>query len=78
MHALVEEYARRAVQLGYDDTLGAVDDERSCRSHVRDVPEIDFLDHRVEILMFGIGAGKAQLGLERYVVGESSVQALFD
>ncbi len=78
VHALVEEHARRPVQLGHDNALGTVDDERAGRSHIRDVPQIYVLNPGVEILVFGIRAGKAKLGLERDIVGQSSVKTLFD
>src|ERR1039457_6453837 len=41
-HAL-EEHAGRAVQLGHDDALGAVDDEGAVVRHQRDFAEEDFL-----------------------------------
>ena len=40
---LVEEHSGRAVELGDDDPLGAVDDEGAVVGHERDVPEVDFL-----------------------------------
>jgi len=54
MGALSEEDAGRTVQLGYDDALGAVDNERAAGSHVGDRPEIDILDYRVEIFVFRV------------------------
>ena len=55
MRALPEEYARGAVQLRYDDTFGAIDDEGAARRHVRNGTEIHILNHGVEILVFGVG-----------------------
>jgi hypothetical protein len=40
---VVEEHAGRAVELGDDDALGAVDDERAVRGHQRDLAEVDLL-----------------------------------
>src|SRR5699024_942238 len=71
VHALTEEYARRTVELRYDDALGTVDDERAARRHVRDGTEIDVLHYRVEILVFRVRTVEFQFGLERYAVGQS-------
>ncbi len=38
-----EEHARRTVQLRHDDTLGAIDDERTSRRHERNFAHVDFL-----------------------------------
>jgi hypothetical protein len=78
VHALVEEYAGAAVQLGYDDTFGSVDDERTGRCHIRDVAEIHVLNPGFETLVVGVGAGQAELGLQRNVVCETSIKTLFD
>jgi hypothetical protein len=40
---VVEEHARRTVQLGDDDPLGAVDDERAVLGHQRQLAEVDLL-----------------------------------
>ena len=40
---VVEEHARRAMQLRHDDTLGAIDDEGAMVSHQRHFAEIDLL-----------------------------------
>ncbi len=40
---MVEEHARRAVQLGDDDALGAVDDEGAVVGHERDLAHVDLL-----------------------------------
>ena len=78
VHALVEENARRAVQLGNDDALGAVDHERAGRRHVGDVPQIDVLDAGVEILVVRVRAGQTEFRFQRNVVGKTALQALLD
>ncbi len=40
---VVEEHARRAVQLRDDDALGTVDDEGAVLGHQRDFAQIDLL-----------------------------------
>ncbi len=40
---VLEEHARRAVQLRHDDALGAVDDERAGGRHERDLAHVDLL-----------------------------------
>jgi hypothetical protein len=40
---VLEEHAGRAMQLGHDHTLGAVDDERASRGHERNLAHVDFL-----------------------------------
>jgi len=40
---VVEEDARRAVELAHDDPLGAVDDEGAVFGHERDLAEVDLL-----------------------------------
>ena len=66
------------MQLRNDDTLGAVDDERTLFGHIRDRAKIYILERGLEILMIGIGAVELQLGLERHTVGQTAVQALVD
>ena len=78
MHALVEEYARRPVELGYDDALRTVDDECSGRSHIWDIAQIHVLDSRVEVLVIRVAAGKAEFCLQRHVVGVASFKTFFD
>ena len=60
------------------NTLRAVDHERAGGRHVRDVPEIDVLDAGIKVLVLRVSTGKAELGLERDVVGQSALQALLD
>ena len=40
---VIEEHTRRAVQLGDDDALGAVDDEGAVVGHERQFAHVDFL-----------------------------------
>ena len=78
METLSEEDAGGAVQLGYNDAFGTVDDEGASRGHVRDGAEEDILDHGVEIFVFGVGAVQLELRLERHTVGETAFEALFN
>ena len=78
VHALVEEDTGGAVQLRDDNALRSVDDEGAGRGHVRDASQINVLDFRVEILMLGICAGKAEFCLQRNAVSESSLKTLLD
>ena len=80
---VVEEDARRAVHLGDDHALGAVDDEGAVLGHERDVAHIDvlFLD-----VLDRLGAGflvhiehdQAQRHLERRGIGHGALLALLD
>ncbi len=78
VHALVEENARGAMQLGDDDALGTVDDEGAGRRHVRDIAEVHVLHSRVKILVLRVGARKAEFRLQRDIVCQSPVQTLLD
>ena len=78
VHALTEEDAGRTVQLGDDDALGAVDDERTAFGHVGDRPEIDVLHHDPEILVFIVRAVEFQLGLQGDAVRKSPFETLLD
>ena len=78
VHALVEKYARRTVQLGNDDAFRAVDHESASGRHVGNISQIDVLDPRVEILVLRVGARQPELCLERDVVGQSALQAFLD
>ena len=40
---VIKEHARRAVQLGDDNTFGAIDDESPVLGHERDFAHVDFL-----------------------------------
>ena len=80
---VVEEDARRAVHLGDDHALGAVDDEGAVLGHERDVAHIDvlFLD-----VLDRLGAGflvhiehdEAQRHFERRGIGHGALLALLD
>lgn len=76
VYALPEEYARRTVELRYDDPLGTVDDECAARRHVGDGTEIDILYHRVEVLVFRVRTVEFQFRLERDAVGQAAFEAL--
>jgi hypothetical protein len=78
MHALVEENARRTVKLRNDNSLGTVDDKRTCGSHVRDVPKVDVLHAGVKVLVLRVRAGKAEFCLQRNIVGKSSLKTLLN
>ena len=56
VHALVEEYARGAVKLRNDNSLGAVDDERTGGSHVGNVAEVYVLHAGVKVLVLRVRA----------------------
>ena len=78
VHALPEKHTRRTVQLRNDDAFGTVNDERTPFGHIGNRPEIDILNHDVEILVFGIGAGKFEFGFQRHAVGQTAFQTLLD
>jgi hypothetical protein len=66
------------VQLGNDNTFGAVNDEGTIVGHVRDGTEVNVLDNSVEVFVIRIGAVQFEFCFERHRVSESSFQALFD
>ncbi len=80
---VVEEDARRAVHLGDDHPLGAVDDEGALLRHQRDVAHVDVL---LLDVLDGAGAGvlvvlehdQAQLDLQRRGEGHVALDALLD
>ena len=78
VHALVEEHARGTVKLRNDNSLGAVDDERTCGGHVGDVPEVYVLHAGVKVLVLRVRAGKAEFCLQRNIVCESSLKTLLN
>ena len=78
MHALAEEYARRTVQLRYDDALGTVEDERTTLGHVGYRAEIDVLHHHTEILVLVVGTVQLQLGLQGHAVRKAALETLLD
>ena len=64
VHGLVEEHAGGTVELRNDDAFRAVDNECAARGHVGDVAEIHVLYLGIEILMFRVGARKAEFCLQ--------------
>ncbi len=66
------------MQLGYDDTLRTVDDERSAFGHIGDRPEVHVLNDDAEILVLVVRAIEFQLGFQRNAVRQTALQALFD
>ena len=77
----LKEDAGRAVELGDDDALGAVDDEGAVLGHQRNVAEEDFLLlHVAQALGAGLGVlvvdGEADGDLERGGVGHAALFAL--
>ena len=78
VHGCTEEDTRRTVKLGNDDTLGAVDDEGAFGGHVRDSTEVHIGNDGVEILMIGVLARQAQLGLQGDGIGQTTFDTLFD
>ena len=78
---VLEEHARRAVQLADDDALGTVDDERAGGGHERDLAHVDllllhFLDRG--LARFLVHDGQAHLGAQRAGKGEAALLALLD
>ena len=55
---MIEEHARRAVQLADDDPLGAIDHEGAVRGHQRDLAEVDLL------LLDVLDGARAGLGID--------------
>jgi len=76
MGALTEEHPRGTVQLRYDYAFGAVDNERAARSHIGNGAEVNVLNHRIEVLVFGIGTVQLQLRFQRYAVRQSAFETL--
>ena len=80
---VIEEHARAAVQLGDDDALGAVHDERAVVGHQGQFAQVDFL--LADVLHRLLGAGgflvehdEAHLDAQRRGVGEAAELALLD
>ena len=79
----LKEHAGRAVQLRYDDALGAVDDEGAVIGHQRNFAEEDFLlldvaDRLGAGFRVLVVDGKADGHLERSGVGHAALFALGD
>jgi hypothetical protein len=78
---VLEEHARRAVQLGDDDALGAVDDEGAGRRHERNFAHIDFLLlDLLDLLVvaFAVENNEAHFCAQRRGKGQPSLLALLD
>src|SRR5216684_3685020 len=78
---VLEEHARRAVQLADDHALGAVDDERARGGHERNLAHVHFLF--LDLLHRGLGGflvhdGEAHLGAQWARVGQPALLALLD
>jgi hypothetical protein len=66
----LEGDAGRTVELGDDDALGAVDDERAALGHHRDLAHVDFL------VLDEVLLAQAELHVERHRVGDALADAL--
>ena len=79
---VLEEHARRAVELRHDHALGAVDDERAVLGHERDLAHVDLLLlhllHRVLRRRFLVHDDQPDLGAQRGAVREAALLALDD
>ena len=80
---VVEEHAGRAVHLGDDDALGAVDDEGAVRRHERHVAHVDILlldvaDGARAGLLVDVPHHEAQRHLEGGRVGHAALLTLLD
>ena len=80
---VVEEHARRTVQLRDDDALGAVDDEGAVVGHQRQVAEVDLLlAHVLDGLLgargFLVEHDQAHLDAQRRGVGQAAQLAFLD
>ncbi len=77
---LVEEHARRTVELADDHALGAVDDERALVGDQRQLAEVDLLLDHVLVAASSPSASsrdaQAQRGLERRREGQVALLAL--
>ena len=78
MYVLTEEYAGRTVQLRNDNTLSTVNNERTVGRHIRDGAKEHVLNHRAEILVIWVCAIQFQLSLQRYAIGEATLQTLIN
>ena len=80
---VIEEHAGRAVHLGDDHALGAVDDEGAVVGHERDVAHVDVLlldvlDGARAGLLVDIEHDEPQRHLERRRIGHAALAALVD
>ena len=79
---VLEEHARRTVQLRHDHALGAVDDERAVVGHERHFAHVDFLllhflDDRLG-RRFLVQDHQAHLGAQRRREGQAALLAFLD
>ncbi len=75
---MLKEHARRTMQLGNDDALGAVDHERTGVGHQRDFSHVHFL--LLDFLDCGLGRllvhdGQAHAGAQRGSISQSALPA---
>ena len=80
---VIEEHARRAVQLADDDALGAVDDEGAVVGHQRQLAEVDLLLAHVLDRLLGAGGflvidNEAHFHAQRRRVGQPAQLAFLD
>src|SRR6516225_1672602 len=80
---VVEEHAGRAMHLGNDDPLSAVDDKGAVIGHERDVahvdiPLLDVLDRLGAGFLIGIEYDEAQRDFERRGIGHAALPAFVD
>jgi hypothetical protein len=74
MHALSKKYTRRAVKLGYDNSLCAIDHKCAFVCHIRYRSKINILNYGGEVLMIGVGTVKFEFCLQWNTVGVSTVE----
>ena len=80
---VIEEHARRAVQLRHDHSLGAVDHERAVIGHERHFAQVDFL---LADVLHGLGSAtgllvvddEAHIDANRCRVGQPAHLAFLD
>ena len=80
---VVEEHARRTVHLGYNDALGAIDDEGALVGHERDIAHVDVLlldvlDRTCAGFLVHIKDDQAHLHLQRSGIRHVALLAFLD
>ena len=78
---VVEEHARRTVQLGHDDALGTVDDEGTVLGHERNLAHVHFLLFDVLdrfVRRFFVENDQAHFHAQRHGEGHATQHALLD
>ena len=78
MDTLSKEYARRTVQLRNDNSLSAIDDKGSFRSHIRNRSQIHVLNHRVKVFVIGVCTIKLQFGFQGNTISQSTFQTIIN